>query len=90
MYDEGGIQILLPGATDDQGTLMSSSDANPLVQLNQYSCGYSIMLQLLTTNDDKPPMSVTIDAGGCFRNSSSIEVYFNVFPKSFDLSIFSL
>jgi hypothetical protein len=72
MYDEDGIQIQLPGAIDNQGTLLSSSSTDPLVQLNQYSCGYSIILQLLTTSDNGPAMRVTIDTGGCFRNLSAV------------------
>jgi hypothetical protein len=71
MYDEDGIQIQLPGAIDNQGTLLSSFGANPIVQLNQYSCGYSCIVQLLTTSDNGPPMRVTIDTGGCFRNLSA-------------------
>ena len=89
IYDEGGVQIPLPGAIDDDGTLLSSSGANPLIQFNQYSCGYSIMLQLLNTSDDRPPTAVTIDTGGCFRNASSIaatEVSFNAHLKNFYLS----
>jgi hypothetical protein len=71
MYDEDGIQIQLPGATDNQGTLLSSSGANPIVQLSQYSCGYSIILRLLTTSDNGPALRVTIDTGGCFKNLSA-------------------
>jgi hypothetical protein len=70
MYDEVGIQIQLPGTIDNQGTLLSSFGVDPMVQLNQYSCGYSIILQLLTTNDNRPATKVTIDTGGCFRNLS--------------------
>jgi hypothetical protein len=72
MYDENGIQIQLPGAIDNQGTLLSSSGPNPLVQFNQYSCGYSIILQLLTTYGNGPATAVTIDTGGCFRNLSAV------------------
>lgn len=70
IYDETGVQIPLSGASDDQGTLLSSSGDNPLVQLNQSSCGYSITVELMKTKDDRPPMKVTIEAGGCFRNAS--------------------
>jgi hypothetical protein len=72
MYDEDGIQIRLPAASDSQGTLLSSSGVNPIVQLNQYSCGYSIILQLLATTDNGPAVRVTIASGGCFRNLSAM------------------
>jgi hypothetical protein len=71
MYDENGIQIQLPGAIDSQGTLSSSSGVDPMIQLNQYTCGYSTIVQLLTTSDNGPPKSVTIDTGACFRNLSA-------------------
>jgi hypothetical protein len=70
MYDEDGMQIQLPGAVDSQGTLLSSFSTNPMVQFSQYSCGYSSIIQLLTTSNG-PPMRVTIDTGGCFRNLSA-------------------
>ena len=72
MYDEDGIQVQLSAAIDSQGTLLSTSGVNPIVQLNQYSCGYSIILQLLATSDNGPPTRVTIDSGGCFRNLSAM------------------
>lgn len=71
MYDEDGMQIQLPGAVDNQGTLLSSFSTNPMVQFNQYSCGYSSIIQFLTTSDNRPPMRVTIDTGVCFRNLSA-------------------
>jgi hypothetical protein len=70
MYDEDGIQIQLPGAIDSQGTLLSSSGVDPILQLNQYICSYSTIVQLLTTSDKGPPVRVTIDTGACFRNLS--------------------
>jgi len=70
-YDENGLQIPLPGAIDNQGTLLSSYGSDPVIQLNQYSCGYSIILQLLTTSNNGPPIKVTIDTGGCFRDMSA-------------------
>lgn len=72
MYDEIGVPIPLSGAIDDQGTLLSSSGDNPLVQLNQFACGYSITVELLKTKNNRPPTKVTIEAGGCFRQPSEI------------------
>jgi len=70
MYDENGSPIQLPEANDQQGKMLSSFGDNPLVELKQYTCGYSIIIQLLATNDNKSPVRVNVDIGSCFQRIS--------------------
>lgn len=66
IYDENGTQLQPPG------TLMSTVGDSPVIQPDPNICGYSAIVQLLSTKDSNPATHVTIDLGACFMNLSAM------------------